>query len=104
MDGIDLDDIDPDVIRARFNTLPQDSTAALGTVRENLDPNGKHTDQDLMQALVKVSLQHLSSTKLSLGATFQPTELSGGERQLFALAAATLRKSKVVLIDEATSQ
>jgi ATP-binding cassette subfamily C (CFTR/MRP) protein 1 len=104
VDGLNLDEIDPDVTRARFNTIPQDSTAALGTVRENLDPYGNRSDRDLVQALVKVSLDHLMGTKLSLGSVFEPKELSGGERQLFALAAAILRGSKVVLIDEATSQ
>lgn len=104
MDGIHLDELHPDVIRARFNTIPQDSTSTLGTVRENLDPHSKHPDKDLTEALEKVSLDHLKSTKLSLGVVFEPGELSGGERQLFALAAAILRQGKIILIDEATSQ
>ena len=104
MDGIDLKEIHPDIIRARFNTIPQDSMSTLGTVAENLDPYGRYRQSDLRDALDTVNLGHLKSTKLSLDIKFEPEKLSGGERQLFALAAATLNRSKVVLMDEATSQ
>jgi ATP-binding cassette subfamily C (CFTR/MRP) protein 1 len=104
VDGIRLDEMHPDVIRNRFNTIPQNFTPTLGTVRETLDPYSKHSDKDLTEALDKVSLGHFKNTKLSLGVVFEPGEISGGERQLFALATAILRKSKIVLMDEITSQ
>ncbi|KAI1859369.1 hypothetical protein JX265_010372 [Neoarthrinium moseri] len=104
IDGIDLDGVHPDVIRDRINSIPQEPTALPGTVRKNLDPCNTHSDEELITAIQKVGLAHLLEGQLSLSTDFNHSMLSSGEWQLFALASAILRKSTIVLIDEATSQ
>ena len=103
IDGLDLGGLPVDVIRTRLNTIPQDPVFLPGTIRENLDPSGLRMDDDIISALHKVRLDHLLTHGGRLSEQLQSDLLSHGERQLFVLAAAILRKSKVILVDEPTS-
>ncbi|KAF2720005.1 P-loop containing nucleoside triphosphate hydrolase protein [Polychaeton citri CBS 116435] len=104
IDGLHLDEIHQDTVRTRINTIPQDPTSMPGTVRQNLDPYNVYSDDKLIATLERTKLAHLIDSKLALSSNFQSSALSSGERQLFALAMAILRKSKLVLVDEASSQ
>ena len=104
IDNVCLDELEPDAVRQRISTIPQDPTSLPGTVRFNLDPYQAHSDREITDALEMVSLDHLLATELGLSKAFDPSKLSAGQRQLFATAMAILNKSKVILVDEATSQ
>lgn len=103
IDGLDLNGLPVDVIRRRLNTIPQDPVFLPGTIRENLDPSALRKDDDIVSALQKVRLGHILTHSGRLSEQLQSDLLSHGERQLFMLAAAMLRKSKVILVDEPTS-
>ncbi|EFE43741.1 ABC multidrug transporter, putative [Trichophyton verrucosum HKI 0517] len=103
VDGLDLANLPRNVIRSRFNMIPQEPVFIPGTVRFNLDPCSQHSDYEIIEALKKALLFDVISAQGGLDAEFQPSSLSHGQRQLFSLAGATLQKSKIVLLDEITS-
>ena len=75
-----------------------------GTLRFNIDPENKVSDDEIKSLLFKAGLQHLSERDLlSLEITEGGDNLSSGEKSLICICRAILRKNKVVILDEATA-
>lgn len=103
IDGVDLAGLSREAIRERLVTVPQDSPILVGSVRFNVDPQGLHTDEAIRDALGRIGLWTAVRDLGGLEAQLTQFSLSHGQRQLLALSRATLRKSKIVLLDEPTS-
>jgi len=103
IDGIDLSNLPRQDIRSRLNAISQDPYFIAGTIRLNLDPYISSNDEEIISALQKVQLYDAILASGGLDVDLDVDSLSHGQRQLFCLARAILRKGKIVVLDEATS-
>ncbi|GLH03628.1 Probable multidrug resistance-associated protein lethal(2)03659 [Gryllus bimaculatus] len=106
IDGQDISKMGLHALRSRLTIIPQDPVLFSGTLRINLDPFGLYSDDDVWRALEHAHLKSFVKG-LAAGLSHEVSEggenLSVGQRQLICLARALLRKTKVLVLDEATA-
>ena len=118
IDGVDVSQIGLHDLRSALAIIPQDPVLFQGTIRSNLDPFNRYEDAHLWESLRRAHLleddvvpatsseskeQSQSRFHLDQSVDDEGLNFSLGQRQLLAMARASVRKARIIIMDEATS-
>lgn len=102
VDSVAVSDLSPDVVRAGVTVIPQEPFLLLGSIRINLSPGNEAPDAEITRILERAGLEGLLK-KHGLDGKVDWDAWSGGQRQMLCFARAMMKRSKIIILDEATS-
>ncbi|KAK3227972.1 hypothetical protein Dsin_007834 [Dipteronia sinensis] len=127
IDDLNITSIGLHDLRSHLAIIPQDPTLFSGSVRFNLDPLSQYTDHEIWEVLGKCHLReaiqekeegldslgekvakicnllYYKTNKILVAVMEGGSNWSVGQRQLFCLGRAILKRSRILVLDEATA-
>ncbi|KAL6841170.1 hypothetical protein ACP4OV_029139 [Aristida adscensionis] len=106
IDGVDICTLGLHDLRSRFGVIPQEPVLFEGTVRSNIDPTGRYSEDEIWQALECCQLKDIVASKpekLDALVADMGENWSVGQKQLLCFGRVILKRSRILFMDEATA-
>ncbi|OMJ68057.1 hypothetical protein SteCoe_34601 [Stentor coeruleus] len=102
IDGVDIAEVGLDLLRQKMCVIPQDPVLFQGSLRENIDLLRKFNDEEILDIIKLVQLG-FGDKALDMEIKENASNFSVGQKQLICIVRALLKKSKIIILDEATA-
>ncbi|KAL7923567.1 multidrug resistance-associated protein [Trichoderma austrokoningii] len=103
IDGVDISTLSNAEVRSRLNVVSQDAFILPGSIRFNVDPLNRASDEDIIQALRRVRLWSIVDEQGGIDEEIDLSSWSAGQKQLLCFARAMVKRSRILILDEAMS-
>ena len=105
IDNIDIQNVSLKILREKISILPQELFLIESSLRDNIDPLNKYSDEEILKIVKDLCLLKNmdDNEKLNFQIKENGKNLSTGEKKLICFARTIIRNNKIVILDEATS-
>jgi ABC-type multidrug transport system fused ATPase/permease subunit len=105
IDNVDIQDLNLNFLRDKITILPQEYFLIESTLKDNIDPLNKNSDEDVLKIIndLKILKNLDNDKKLNFEIKENGNNLSTGEKKLICFARGIIKKNKIFIMDELVS-